>query len=293
MDKCTYCAGGGGPEVPGSVEEYEKYGANRLVEGKLPLCAEMCSTKSLLAGDGEIIAQIYKERVIKRGYGSGAWGWMTAYHEGDRGVSRHARRQGDRMPMSIDATGERAMTGSVARARFIARRACGRCVMLLAHACAARSTSRGRSIRTRAWWTSRRCCASSRASKGASTFPIRRASVLDTARRADLGSFPRGDAALVRRDRDPRHASPCWRPPISSWGGSASRPADPGARYLRFKASSGSPTGSTAVSFVILGLTGLNITFGKLVLLPLIGPDAFTASRKPPSTCTISRALRS
>jgi formate dehydrogenase subunit gamma len=32
----------------------------------------------------------------------------------------------------------------------------------------------------------------------------------------------------------------------------------------------------TATSFVVLGLTGLNITFGKLVLLPLIGPIAFT-----------------
>jgi formate dehydrogenase subunit gamma len=30
------------------------------------------------------------------------------------------------------------------------------------------------------------------------------------------------------------------------------------------------------VSFVVLGLTGLNITFGKIVLLPLIGPDSFS-----------------
>ena len=32
----------------------------------------------------------------------------------------------------------------------------------------------------------------------------------------------------------------------------------------------------TAVSFVVLGLTGLNITFGKILLLPLIGPDDFS-----------------
>ncbi len=32
----------------------------------------------------------------------------------------------------------------------------------------------------------------------------------------------------------------------------------------------------TAISFVLLGLTGLNITFGKLVLLPVIGPDLFS-----------------
>jgi formate dehydrogenase iron-sulfur subunit len=41
----------------------------------------MCSTKSLLAGDGEIIAKIFQERVVRRGYSSGAWGWQTAYRQ--------------------------------------------------------------------------------------------------------------------------------------------------------------------------------------------------------------------
>ena len=79
MDKCTYCAGG--PQQDNSQVEYIQYGSNRIAEGKLPLCAEMCSTKALLAGDGEIIASIYKERVQRRGFGSGAWGWRTAYKE--------------------------------------------------------------------------------------------------------------------------------------------------------------------------------------------------------------------
>jgi formate dehydrogenase iron-sulfur subunit len=47
----------GGPEADLTTVEYEKYGSNRLAEGKLPLCAEMCSTKALLAGDGDIIAR--------------------------------------------------------------------------------------------------------------------------------------------------------------------------------------------------------------------------------------------
>jgi formate dehydrogenase subunit gamma len=33
---------------------------------------------------------------------------------------------------------------------------------------------------------------------------------------------------------------------------------------------------TTAISFVILGLTGLNVTFGKKLLLPLMGPDGFS-----------------
>jgi formate dehydrogenase iron-sulfur subunit len=81
MDKCTFCSGG--PEEDNSREEFIKYGRNRLAEGKLPACAEMCSTKALLAGDGDIISGIYRERVTiraARGTRSGPpWGWDSAY----------------------------------------------------------------------------------------------------------------------------------------------------------------------------------------------------------------------
>ena len=77
MDKCTFCAGG--PLADNSDEEFAKYGSNRIAEGKLPLCAEMCSTKALLAGDGDLVADIYRQRVIRRGGRPKTWGWETAY----------------------------------------------------------------------------------------------------------------------------------------------------------------------------------------------------------------------
>jgi formate dehydrogenase subunit gamma len=49
-----------------------------------------------------------------------------------------------------------------------------------------------------------------------------------------------------------------------------------GRKVLRFKAVERFAHWLTAVSFVILGITGLNITFGKHLLLPLIGYDAFS-----------------
>jgi formate dehydrogenase subunit gamma len=49
-----------------------------------------------------------------------------------------------------------------------------------------------------------------------------------------------------------------------------------GKKILRFKAVERFSHWLTAVSFVVLGLTGLNITFGKILLLPLVGPDNFS-----------------
>jgi len=49
-----------------------------------------------------------------------------------------------------------------------------------------------------------------------------------------------------------------------------------GHKILRFKVFERFSHWLTAISFVVLGLTGLNITFGKIVLLPLLGPDTFS-----------------
>lgn len=79
MDKCTFCAGG--PVSDFSQEEREKYGANRVAEGKLPACASMCATKALLAGESDTISDVYRERIFNRGAGAGAWGWGIAYEK--------------------------------------------------------------------------------------------------------------------------------------------------------------------------------------------------------------------
>ena len=50
-----------------------------------------------------------------------------------------------------------------------------------------------------------------------------------------------------------------------------------GRKVLRFNSLERFSHWLTAASFVVLGLTGLNITFGKLVLLPIIGPEAFSS----------------
>src|SRR6202048_1902073 len=49
-----------------------------------------------------------------------------------------------------------------------------------------------------------------------------------------------------------------------------------GQKVRRFNAFERFSHWLTAISFVVLGLTGLNITFGKILLLPMIGPEAFS-----------------
>ena len=49
-----------------------------------------------------------------------------------------------------------------------------------------------------------------------------------------------------------------------------------GQKIVRFRAFERFSHWLTAVSFVLLALTGLNITFGKILLQPLVGPDTFS-----------------
>jgi formate dehydrogenase iron-sulfur subunit len=58
------------------------YGSNRIAEGKLPMCASVCSTKALVAGDAEEVAKVVRQRMAARGSGGGAWGWGSAYPPG-------------------------------------------------------------------------------------------------------------------------------------------------------------------------------------------------------------------
>ena len=80
MDKCTMCAGGPAPTF--SEKEKRLYGQNRIAEGKVPLCAAMCSTNALIVGDAEHVADIIRERRMAHGHGvldETPYGWDIAY----------------------------------------------------------------------------------------------------------------------------------------------------------------------------------------------------------------------
>ncbi len=61
-----------------------------------------------------------------------------------------------------------------------------------------------------------------------------------------------------------------------------------GCLIVRFNAFERFVHWMTASCFVILALSGLNITFGRPLLLPLMSPGAFTVCRKGRNTPTIT-----
>ena len=75
-DKCTIRAGG--PEADGS----EKSSGNAQIRTARGSCrgAEMCSTKSS-AATARSLRRFTRNACASAAYGSGAWGWTTAYRE--------------------------------------------------------------------------------------------------------------------------------------------------------------------------------------------------------------------
>ena len=260
MDKCTFCAGG--PEADGSKEEYEKYGANRLAEGKLPLCAEMCSTKSLLAGDGEIIAQIYKERVTRRGYGSGAWGWKTAYRETIEFLKAARRRA---------AKSRRKLMASFGK--YI-RLVLGAGAFLLIAAISVPSTAQQVNP-TASSVKEQQLLQELNRIQGRVSIPDQRSGVLEQPAGRDWREF--------------RNVTLRWIGGIAILGMLAAlvifylsrgmvrlESGRSGRSIVRFTAFERFVHWMTATCFIILAISGLNITFGRPLLLPLIGFEAFS-----------------
>eukprot|EP01037_Dinobryon_pediforme_P005322 gene5322-5375_t len=248
MDKCTYCSGG--PEgADGSAAEYAKYGANRMAEGKLPLCAEMCSTKSLLAGDGQIIAQIYRERVLKRGYGSGSWGWQTAYQETINALIRTTLLAGLVLAASLGgalaqpATREAAPTQGFNPDKVEVREQ--DLLSKLRNVQGTISIPDGRA-------------ATLIQPDGRTWRDYRRGPLLWITAACVLGMTALLALFFVIRGR------------IRIEGGRGM------ATLLRFGAFERFMHWVTATSWCILAISGLNVVAGRAVLLPLIGNDAFT-----------------
>jgi len=98
----------GGPEAD-STPASTQIRANRLAEASCRLRRDVLDK---LAGDGAIIAEIYKERVTKRGYGSGMWGWKRPIAIRDRLMQLSSALLVRRRSRNLETEGRSAMARS-------------------------------------------------------------------------------------------------------------------------------------------------------------------------------------
>jgi Fe-S-cluster-containing dehydrogenase component len=270
MDKCTYCAAGPRPTAPSRVREVRLQPARR---GQAPALREMCSTKSLLAGDGEVIA-----RSTRSASSSGA----TAPAPGAGRPPTARRWRSDRRPGRArplrprrPRPPARTLQGKHAMHRFKAFLAA--LALVLAFGVlqpAAAQTANGRNPTAES---------------------VREEQLLqELGRLKGTVSIPDGKAALLEQPqgRDYRQFREVYLPWISGifilgmivglaffffTKGRMKLAESPevGIKIKRFNAFERFTHWITATTFVILAISGLNYIFGKRLLMPLIGPDAF------------------
>ena len=91
-----------------------------------------------------------------------------------------------------------------------------------------------------------------------------------------MAAVSRSLAAMDRRHRDARHDRIADYFLSSCAGMVRIQSGRSGIKIVRFNAFERFMHWMTATCFILMALTGLNITFGKVALLPLIGPRAFS-----------------
>jgi formate dehydrogenase iron-sulfur subunit len=248
-----------------------KYGSNRLAEGKLPLCAEMCSTKSLLAGDGDIIAQIYKERVPSAATAPAPGAGRPPTRKRSRLID--GRRHAAENPPRVRFRRMFGMKGRLAWRNFRACPLYRRCAHASDCARARRAgsarNSRHRSIRPPAAVKEEQLFQQLQRLDGRVSIPDPRAGVLIQPAgqdwRTSISRRCTGSAAS--------RSSACFLLLIVFYavrGTVKIEAGRSGRTIVRFNGFERFTHWLTATTFIILALSGLNITFGKSLLLPLI-----------------------